>query len=151
MKRLLSRRSAAATLLLASFFSVPAEAGVSCHVINAKGVGEDLGGATTGNVIGGGLLHGTFESTIFITDVSGTLASFIETVTFTMRRATLTAVFAGKIDLATGESSASGPVTGSTGKLSGATGNLSFSGTLDLATGIFTEDLTGLICVDLAP
>ena len=34
--------------------------GQSCHKINAKGVGQDLGGgSTTAQITGGGLLHGT--------------------------------------------------------------------------------------------
>jgi hypothetical protein len=36
-----------------------AQAGVSCHKINAKGAGQDLGrGITTAQIIGGGLLQG---------------------------------------------------------------------------------------------
>jgi hypothetical protein len=38
----------------------PAAAAASCHKINAKGVGQDLGGGnTTANINGGGLLNGT--------------------------------------------------------------------------------------------
>jgi hypothetical protein len=141
-----------ALLLLALITVCPARAGVSCHLINAKGVGQDLGaGSTTGNVIGGGLLHGTIAGSISVTGVSGTVASFVETVTFTNQHGTLTVVVTGAIDVITGQFNASGPVTAATGKLSGATGNISVSGIANFAAAVFTEDITGVVCVDLAP
>ena len=128
------------------------QAAVSCHKINARGVGQDLGdGVTTARIIGGGLLHGTTLGTFVITGVSGTVASFEGTVTFTTNQATLTVSVAGTLDVATGEFSASGPVTTATGKLAGASGSLSLSGLQDLAAGTFVEEVTGEICVDLAP
>jgi len=45
----------------------------------------------------------------------------------------------------------SGPVTAATGKLAGATGTLVLNGIEDLTSGKFIEDISGLICVDLAP
>lgn len=128
------------------------QAAVSCHKINARGVGQDLGdGVTTARIIGGGLLHGTTLGTFVITGVSGTVASFEGTLTFTTNQATLTVSVAGTLDVATGEFSASGPVTTATGKLAGASGSLSLSGLQDLAAGTFVEEVTGEICVDLAP
>jgi hypothetical protein len=44
-----------------------------------------------------------------------------------------------------------GPVTGATGKLAGATGTLLFEGVEDLSTGMFAENVTGVICVNLSP
>ncbi len=150
---LISKSSMLTTLLLAGLLALPAQAGVSCHVINAKGVGEDLGfGNTVANVIGGGLLNGTIVGNIAVTGppVDG-LAPFIETATLTNKHGTVTVVVAGAIDITTGRFNASGPMTDATGKLSGATGNLSFSGIVDFASGIFTEDISGEVCVDLAP
>jgi len=138
--------------LLAAMTVSPARAGVACHLINAKGVGQDQGGgSTTGNVIDGGLLQGTIAGNISVTGVSGNIASFVETVTFTNRHGTLTIVVTGAIDVTTGHFNASGPVTAATRKLSGATGNIALSGVVNFATGIFTEDITGSVCVDLAP
>jgi hypothetical protein len=129
-----------------------AGAEVSCHTINARGVGQDLGGgATEAQIIGGGLLEGTTAAQFIITGVSGTLASFEGTVTFTTNRATLTVTVTGTLDVVTGAFSASGPVTDGSGKLEGATGSLSINGIQDLATGRFEEDVTGEICVDLSP
>jgi hypothetical protein len=128
-----------------------ARADVSCHKINARGVGQDLGGgATEAQIIGGGLLEGTTAAQFIVTGFSGTLASFEGTVTFTTNRATLTVTVTGTLDVVTGAFSASGPVTDATGKLEGATGSLSINGIQDLATGRFEEDVTGEICVDLS-
>ena len=129
-----------------------ARAALSCHKINARGVGQDLGGgATEAQIIGGGLLEGTTAAQFIITGVSGTLASFEGTVMFTTNRATLTVTVTGTLDVATGGFSASGPVTDASGKLEGATGTLSINGIQDLVTGRFEEDVTGKICVDLSP
>jgi hypothetical protein len=129
-----------------------ARAAVSCHKINAKGVGQNLGGGVTeADIIGGGLLQGTTLGNFAITGVSGTVASIEGTVEFTTNRGTLTVTVTGIFDVATGEFSASGTVTGATGKLAGATGALLLEGVEDLSSGRFIEDVTGTICVDLAP
>lgn len=129
-----------------------ARAAESCHKINAQGVGQDLGGGVTqAQIIGGGLLHGTTEGSFTITGFSGTVASFEGTVEFTTNHGTLTVTVGGTFDVATGEFSASGPVTDATGKLAGATGSLSLEGVQDLSNGTFVEDVTGTICVYLAP
>ena len=146
------------TLLLLSLvvvgMALPAQApaAVSCHKINAKGVGQDLGGGmTTAQIIGGGLLHGTTAAQFTITGLSGTVASFEGTIAFTVNGGTLTANVVGTLDLATGAFSATTTSISGTGKLAGATGNLAFNGVENLSTGSFTEDVTGEICVDLAP
>jgi len=127
-------------------------ADVSCHKINARGLGQDLGGgATQAQIIGGGLLEGTTAAQFVITGISGTIVSFAGPVTFTTNRGTLTVTVTGTLDVVSGAFSASGPVTDATGKLEGASGSLSIDGTQDLATGAFEEDITGEICVDLSP
>lgn len=129
----------------------PTGAAVSCHKINAKGIGQDLGGGITqAQIVGGGLLQGTTVGNFVITGVSGTVASFAGTVTFTTKHGTLTAAVDGTFNVATGEFSAIGPVSASTDKLAGATGSLELHGIQD-ATGSFVEDVTGEICVDLSP
>lgn len=132
--------------------ATPALAGVSCHLINAKGVGQDNGsGSTTGSVIGGGLLQGALAGSITPTGFSGTVATFFEIVTFTNQHGTLTVRLEGAIDVTTGQFHATGAVVDATGKLSGATGHISVSGVANFVTGIFTEDISGVICADLAP
>jgi hypothetical protein len=140
----------------------PANAGESCHNINAKGEGQasleppDAGfdARTVAQIRGGGLLQGTTEAQFFFT--SGppvfTFAGYIE---FTTNRGTLTVSFTpgspGTFDGVTGDFLATGDVTSATGKLSGATGSLTFAGVQDLTdpAGSFTETVTGEICVDL--
>jgi len=129
-----------------------ASASVSCHKINAKGFGQDLGGGmTTARIVGGGLLHGTTAATFVITGFSGTVASFHGTIVFTVNRATLTAELAGTFDVATGAFAATSSSIAGTGKLAGATGSLALEGVEDLTDGSFTETVRGEICVDLAP
>lgn len=141
-------------LILASTLIIfsPAHAATSCHKIKAKGVGQDLGGGqTVATIKGGGLLQGTTVGNFAITGVSGSVATIEGTVTFTTNRATLIVSVVGTFDVASGEFSASGPVTSATGKLAGATGNLTLAGVENLSDGSFVEDVTGTICVDLAP
>ena len=142
------------TLLVVVAAAVPAAArgAVSCHNINAKGIGQDLGGGqTTAQIIGGGLLQGTTRASFVITGFSGTVASFEGTIVLTVNNATLTAHVSGTLDVATGEFQATTSSISGTGKLAGATGRLSFSGVENLSTGSFTEDVTGDICADLSP
>ncbi len=130
----------------------PAGAAASCHKINAKGVGQDLGnGSTVANINGGGLLNGTTEGTFTITGGTAPLFLINGTVEFTSNKATLTVGVSGSFDVSSGEFSTTGPVTASTGKLAGATGDLTLSGREDLTTGVFNETISGTICVDLAP
>ncbi len=138
----------AATLVIVS----QSQAAESCHKINAKGVGLDNGDFTTdAKIIGGGLLHGTTHAAFTPTGMVGTIVSFAGTVTVTTKNGTLTVSIVGTLDVSSGEFSGTGPVTGATGKLAGATGILTFEGVQDLSTGVFVEDVTGAICVDLAP
>jgi hypothetical protein len=139
-------------LVIAAGAPATARGVVSCHNINAKGVGQDHGGGqTTAQIIGGGLLQGTTQGSLVITGLSGTVASFEGTIVFTMNNATLTAQVSGTLDVATGEFSATTSSISGTGKLAGATGSLSFNGVEDLLTGSFTENVTGEVCADLSP
>jgi hypothetical protein len=127
-----------------------AQAGVSCHKINAKGAGQDHGGGiTTAQIIGGGLLQGTTQGNFNIAGAPPEL-SIAGTVMFTTQQATLTVGVTGTVNVVTGNFIATGPVTVATGKLAGATGTLTFEGVEDLTTGKFVEDVSGVICVDLA-
>ena len=129
-----------------------AQAAVSCHKINAKGVGQDLGGGMTeARIIGGGLLHGTTQGNFVIVGGAPPVFSISGTVTFTTRQATLTVALTGTFDVSTGAFVTTGPVMSATGKLTGATGTLTLDGIENLTTGKFTEEVRGLICADLAP
>ena len=141
-----------ASLSLAGVAPTAVDAAVSCHRIHASGVGQDQGGGNTvAQISDGGLLQGTTAAAFTITGLSGTLASFVGTITFTTNRATLAAEVVGTLDLATGAFSATTSSLSGTGKLEGASGGLVFSGVENLAAGTFTEVVTGQVCVDLAP
>jgi hypothetical protein len=125
---------------------------MSCHKINAKGVGQDLGnGATSAQIIGGGLLQGTTQGSFVIAGGNPPAFPISGTVVFTTSQATLTVTVVGTFNVETGDFFATGPVSASTGKLAGAAGTLLLEGAEDLATGKFVEFVTGLICVDLGP
>jgi hypothetical protein len=139
-------------LVVAAAAPATARGAVSCHNINAKGIGQDHGGGqTTAQIIGGGLLQGTTQASFTITGLSGTVASFEGTIVFTVNNATLTVQLSGTLDVVTGEFNATSSSISGTGKLAGATGSLSFNGGEDLSTGSFTEDVTGEVCADLSP
>ena len=138
----------------------PAEAGVSCHRVNASGVGEGAAPEpgdppnlvrTVAQISGGGLLQGTTTAAFVITDPTPPEFAFAGELTFTTNRATLTVDLVGGLDVVTGDFSASGSVIGSTGKLAGASGALTLTGVQDLTdtAGSFTETVHGEICVDL--
>lgn len=142
-------------LLLTFAFTaiVPLHAATSCHMIEAKGVGQgDGNGNITGKVIGGGLLHGTLAGAVTPTSPpSDGVQTFTEVIIFTTENGTLTLEVAGAINILTGRFNASGSVKDATGKLAGATGNIALSGIVDFSTGLFTDSIRGVICVNLAP
>ena len=144
------------SLAVAGAAPARAHGAVSCHRINAKakGVGQDLGGGqvqVTAQVIGGGLLHGTYEALFTIVGFSPPVASFEGPIAFTVARGTLTAQVTGTLDVTTGQFQATSTSITGRGRLAGATGSLTFSGVQNLVTGSFTETITGVICVDLSP
>lgn len=104
---------------------------------------------TEARIIGGGLLHGTTRGSFVITGGVPPVVAIAGTVTFTTQQATLTTALAGTFDVATGAFVTTGPVMSATGKLTGATGTLTLDGLDDLSTGRFTEEVSGLVCVDL--
>jgi len=127
---------------------VSAERGGECKKVDARGVGQDLGGGDTeATITNDGLLKG---STTAHFDIVGGAAPRFEIagrVTDTTHKGTLTIGVAGTFDVSTGHFTASGPVTGGSGKFLGSTGTLTFDGT-QLPTGAFTETVTGTVCLD---
>jgi len=57
----------------------------------------------------------------------------------------------GALNVVTGEFAATTTDMSGTGQLAGATGQLALRGVEDLSTLAFTGNVTGEICVDLAP
>jgi hypothetical protein len=119
-----------------------------CHRINARGVGQDLGGGnTTATITRGGILNGTTTAHFDITGGTPPALTFSGTVVFTTARGTLTVTIGGTFNVATGAFDASGSVMSGTGAFTGATGALEFMGIENLTTGAFTETIRGTICL----
>ena len=132
------------------------QAAESSHKINAKGVGLFIGtgsgGTSETQIIGGGLLQGTARGSTEVTDFTGFPVLVIAgTETFTTNKGTLIVDIEGTVNLVTGEFVFYGPINGVDGKLYGAYGTLIFEGVQDIGTGVFTEDITGVMFVDLSP
>ena len=92
------------SLAVAGAAPATAHGAVSCHRINAMGtgVGQDLGGGqvqVTAQVIGGGLLHGTYQSSFQIVGFSFPVASFEGPSVFTVTGGTLTTQVTGTLDV----------------------------------------------------
>jgi len=122
--------------------------GAGCKRVHATGVGQDLGGGNTRATISrGGRLNGTTSAHFDITGGAPPVLSIAGTIVLTTKHGTLTVNVEGTFNVATGEFSATGPIAGGTEKLAGATGTLTFSGVQDLATGAFTETITGTLCL----
>jgi hypothetical protein len=99
-----------------------------------------------------GLLQGTTAAAFTSTGVTDTGFTYAGPLTVTTNRGTVTLDLTGRLDVTTGQFSASGPIVAATGKLSGATGSPTLTGVQDLTdpAGSFTETVSGSICVDLA-
>ena len=118
-----------------------------CAPVHAVGIGQDLGGGdTTATISHGGRLNGTTAGHFDITPAIFPVFNIDGTVVFTTKGGTLTATVSGTVNFATGEFTASGPVSAGTGNLAGTTGILTFHGFENLITGVFTETITGTLC-----
>jgi len=129
----------------------PAYASGQRHSINAKGQGQLTSDTTTaGKIIGGGLLHGTTTATLNIAAIDQTTgdATYVGVVMITTKHGTLTLNDVGLFNLVTGVFSSHSTVAGGTGRFAGATGDLYFAGIVDLASGNFTDEISGELFLD---
>lgn len=135
-------------LLAAPAQAAPAAAHARCVPVAATGTGQDLGnGQTTATVSVGGVSVGTTSASFTITGSDGTTVYFDGPITLTGLGGTLTAEVTGTLEAATGDfTSTSTSLTG-TGALSAVTGQVTLTGHEDLATGAFTESITGDLCL----
>jgi hypothetical protein len=120
-----------------------------CVPVRATGVGQGNADFTTTAVISvHGVRVGTTAAAFTPTSVTGSTLTFSGSVTFTdvAGLGTFLVGADGNLNTATGAFESTGPITHPTGIFRGVTGNLTFTGTEDLATGAFTEQVTGEIC-----
>ena len=144
--RLLLCALAAALTVVGGTQAAGANGGEGCRNVHAVGLGQDVGGGnTTATITHGGVLNGTTAGHF---DISGSPPAFTitGTVVFTTKHGTLSVSLVGSFDVTSGAFNATGPITGGTGKLAGTTGTLAFAGVENLATGVFTETITGTVC-----
>jgi hypothetical protein len=137
--------------------AAPAQAspGRVCAPVRLTGAGQDLGPDPTGT------LHTTATLSFLGFPVATSAASFTPSgppvgtalafsgpvvLTPTFGSGTLTADVQGSVDLAAGTFVATSTAVTGTGPLRHASGRLVFAGTEDLATGAFTETVTGRLC-----
>jgi hypothetical protein len=123
--------------------------GGQCKKVDAKGVGQDLGGGNTAATItNDGHLKGSTTAHFDIVGGAPPVFQIDGVVTFTTNKGTLTVGVAGTFDVSTGAFNASGPVTGGTGRFAGSSGSLAFDGVQNLLTGAFAETVEGTVCLD---
>jgi hypothetical protein len=119
-----------------------------CLPISADGVGQDLGGGrTTATISVAGVVIGTTEASFTVTGIEGSVASFTGDITFRNPYGTLVAPVSGTLDTATGHFVSFSTTVSGTRAYRQVTGSLTFTGTENLATGAFTEVVTGTLCV----
>lgn len=123
-----------------------ARAEQTCHAINAKGKGQihfDTD-SSDGQIIGGGLLHGTTHGEFTFTGPG----TYEGTFTITTKQGTLILhLFAGVFDTGTGKFSNQSVVIAGTGRFENAAGGLFFEGVVD-PDGSYTDRITGEIRLD---
>ena len=97
---------------------VPVHAATSCHMIAAKGVGQDDGTGDHGQGNRRGSCKGLWKGVVTPTSPPADgVVTFTEVVKFTTENGTLTVEVAGAINILTGRFSASGSVKDAAGKL----------------------------------
>jgi len=122
-----------------------------CAPVRATGVGQDMGGGQTVATISiGGIEVGMTQGAFMITGIDANgVASFAGPITFTSAVGTIVAQVTGTLDTTTGAfTSTSTSLTG-TGLFIGVSGSVTLRGTESLATGAFTERVTGRLCLPL--
>jgi hypothetical protein len=136
-----------ATALIAVGAAQASDGDDGCKAIHATAIGQDLGGGVTvATISGAGWFNGTSRGSFAITGGAPPVFTVAGNVVFTTKHGTLTLNAAGTFNVATGAFKTSGAISGATGKLAGATGTLTLEGVQNLATGAFTETITGTIC-----
>ena len=120
----------------------------SCLSVNARAIGQNLGGGRTeATIVHAGILNGTTTAQLEITGGTPPVLTFVGTGVLVTDHGTLTVRTVGTFNAATGVFEATGQVVHGTGMFAGATGALTFAGVEDLASGRFTQTITGTVCL----
>ena len=120
----------------------------SCLSVSASAIGQNLGhGRTEATIFHAGILNGTTSGQLQITGGHPPLLTVVGTGVLTTHHGTLIVSLVGTFNAATGVFEATGQVVHGTGMFAGATGVLTFVGVEDLASGRFTQAITGTVCL----
>lgn len=122
-----------------------------CVPVRAHGVGQDLGnGVTEATITSHGVVLGMTHAMFTPTSMTEKRLTFSGPIVFTPQVSslgTLTAQVTGAFDLLTGVFHASSTSITGTGLLRHVTGNVSIAGNESVTTAVFTEELTGTLCL----
>ena len=140
------------TALSSLVLSVPVRAATvhddSCLSVHARAIGQNLGGGhTEATIVHAGILNGTTSGQLAITGGTPPVFTVVGTGVLTTHNGTLTVSVVGTFNAATGLFQATGQVVHGTGAFAGASGMLIFVGVEDLASGQFTQTITGTVCL----
>jgi hypothetical protein len=120
----------------------------SCLSVHARAIGQNLGGGRTeAMIVHAGILNGTTSGQLHITGGTPPVLTVVGTGVLTTHHGTLTVSVVGTFNAATGLFEATGQVVHGTGMFAAASGMLTFVGVEDLATGRFTQTITGTVCL----
>jgi hypothetical protein len=120
----------------------------TCFAVHATATGQNLGhGRTTSTITHDGMFNGTTIGQLQITGGTPPVLTVIGTGVLTTDHGTLTVSTAGTVNQATGAINVTGQVVGGTGVFAHATGTLTFAGVVDLTTNVFTNMISGTVCL----
>lgn len=117
-----------------------------CYTVNAHGAGKNVDNRTDMTFSKDKLLKGPATGGFAI--VGGEVPKFDITtdLTFNTRYGKFTVDSTGWMDISDGTFESSGPIRAGTKHFKGAKGTLKFVGKADIASGDFTDKVTGRIC-----
>ena len=102
---------------------------------------------TEATIVHAGILNGTTSGQLAMTGGTPPVFTVMGTGVLTTHNGTLTVSVVGTFNAATGLFQANGQVVHGTGTFAGASGMLTFVGVEDLASGQFTQTITGTVCL----
>ena len=117
-----------------------------CYKVSAEGVGHNDTNSTDGTFSQDRLLKGKGTGGFAIVGGEAPVFEITTNLTFHTRYGKLTVDTEGSMDISNGTFESKGPVKSGTKRFKGATGTIRFVGEADIASGDFTDKVTGRVC-----
>ena len=119
-----------------------------CYKVSAEGVGHNDNATNSTDVTftKDPLLKGKGTGGFAIVGGEAPVFEITTNLTFHTRYGTLTVDTEGSMDISNGTFESKGPVKSGTKRFKGATGTIKFVGEADIASGDFTDKVTGRVC-----